>query len=84
MEALGLGLFFAPGAAGLLYAAIKGKGNLGDGMSHLITLLSQGYLNPEAGGKNIPVAEGDLSEFTGSYITFLYKMCAPVHACAAA
>lgn len=76
MEAVGIGLFLAPGAAGLVYAAIKGKGNVGDGMSHLITLLSQGYLSPNAGGDNIPVAEGDLSEFTGSYITFLYKMCA--------
>lgn len=73
VEAVGLGLFFAPGAAALLYALVRGKGNIQDGFSHLITLLSQGYLQPDAGGKDIPVAEGDLSEFTGSYIGFLYS-----------
>lgn len=49
---------------------------MSDGLSHVLTEVSQGYLQPDAGGANIPVAEGDLSEFTGSYITFLYKMCA--------
>jgi hypothetical protein len=72
-EAIGWGLFFTPGLAALVYSAIKGNGNVQDGFSHLITLLSQGYLQPDAGGKEIPVAEGDLSEFTGSYIGFLYN-----------
>lgn len=67
-------LFMTPGALTLAYAAYKGKGNMSDGLSHVITAVSQGYLQPDAGGKNIPVAEGDLSEFTGSYIGFLYQM----------
>jgi cytochrome P450 family 97 subfamily B polypeptide 3 len=37
----GLALFFAPGAAMLLYALIKGKGNLTDGLSRLLTEASQ-------------------------------------------
>ena len=74
-----LALFATPGALTLAYAAYKGKGNLSDGLSHVITSVSQGYLQPDAGGKNIPVAEGDLSEFTGSYIGFLYQMCVSVH-----
>ena len=73
-ELLGVGLFLTPGLLTVAYALIRGKGSFTDGMSHVITQLSQGYLQPEAGGKNIPVAEGDLSEFTGSYIGFLYKM----------
>jgi cytochrome P450 family 97 subfamily B polypeptide 3 len=75
-EALGWGLFFTPGLAALVYSAIRGKGNVKDGFSHLITIVSQGYLQPDAGGKDIPVATGDLSEFAGSYIGFLYKQCA--------
>jgi hypothetical protein len=79
IEAIGWGLFFTPGLAGLAYAAIRGKGDLKDGLSHLLTLLSQGYLQPDVGGKDIPEAGGDLSEFTGSYITFLYDQCASPH-----
>lgn len=110
-EVLGVGLFLTPGMLALVYSAIKGKGNVKDGFSHLVTVLSQGaavagacqvlpdalglgsshhcqltttlapqirnpcpagYLQPDAGGKFLPEAEGDLSEFTGSYITFLY------------
>ena len=75
-EILGVGLFLTPGALALLYSAVVGKGNIQDGFSQLITNLSQGYLSPDAGGKHIPVAEGDLSEFTGSYIGFLYSQYA--------
>eukprot|EP00887_Chlorella_sp_A99_P005162 scaffold40.g5162.t1 len=46
-----------------------------DGLSHLITALSQGYLQPNVGGKNIPTAEGDLSDLAGDEPLFkaLYK-----------
>jgi hypothetical protein len=70
-----IALFLTPGALALCYAVYRGQGNLQDGISHLLTEVSQGYLQPDAGGKNMPSAEGDLSEFTGSYIGFLYKMC---------
>lgn len=76
-EQVGLGfVLLAPGTAALIYSAIRGKGNVGDGFSHLLTIVSQGYLQPEAGGKDIPVATGDLSEFGDSYIGFLYNMYA--------
>lgn len=76
-EQVGLGfVLIAPGTAALIYSAIRGKGNVSDGFSHLLTILSQGYLQPEAGGKEIPVATGDLSEFGDSYITFLYNVYA--------
>lgn len=42
-EAAGIALFFAPGLAALAYAYIKGKGNLTDGLSRLLTDISQGY-----------------------------------------
>jgi hypothetical protein len=76
-EQVGLGfLLLAPGTAALIYSAIRGKGNISDGFSHLVTIVSQGYLQPDAGGKHIPVATGDLSEFGESYITFLYSQYA--------
>jgi hypothetical protein len=76
-EQVGLGfLLLAPGTAALVYSAIRGKGNISDGFSHLVTKVSQGYLQPDAGGKDIPVATGDLSEFGESYITFLYSQYA--------
>ena len=74
-EQVGLAfVLIAPGTAALIYSAIRGKGNVSDGFSHLLTILSQGYLQPDAGGKEIPVATGDLSEFGDSYITFLYNV----------
>lgn len=41
-EALGVGLFFTPGILALVYSAVQGKGNVKDGFSHLVTVLSQG------------------------------------------
>ena len=74
-ELVGWGLFFSPTIAGVLYAYIKGKGNMADGFSRLVTLLSQGYLQPDVGGKNIPTAEGELSDLAGDEPLFkaLYK-----------
>lgn len=63
--AAGIAAFFAPGAAALVYAAIRGKGNMRDGLSRLLTDISQGYFQPDVGGKNIPVAEGELSDLAG-------------------
>lgn len=62
---IGAGLFFAPGAAILTYALFKGKGNVTDGLSKLLTEVSQGYFQPSVGGENIPVADGELSDLAG-------------------
>jgi hypothetical protein len=40
-DPLAVGLFFAPGLAALVYAYFKGKGNLTDGLSRLLTEVSQ-------------------------------------------
>lgn len=71
----GVAAFFAPGAAILVYAFFKGKGNLKDGLSRLLTEVSQGYFQPNVGGENIPVAEGELSDLAGDEPLFkaLYK-----------
>ena len=58
-------LFFTPGLLTVLYAFIKGKGNLSDGLSRLLTEVSQGYFQPSMGGENIPTAEGELSDLAG-------------------
>lgn len=47
-EALGVGLFFTPGMLALVYSAIKGNGNVKDGFSHLVTVLSQGVASTGA------------------------------------
>lgn len=72
---IGTGIFFAPGAAILGYAFVKGKGNVKDGLSRLLTEVSQGYFQPSVGGLNIPVAEGELSDLAGDEPLFkaLYK-----------
>lgn len=73
--ALGVGAFFTPGALAAAYALYRGKGNFSDGFSHLLTDVSQGYFQPNVGGENIPVAEGDLSDLAGDEPLFkaLYK-----------
>lgn len=40
--------------------------------------VSQGYLQPDVGGKNIPTAEGELSDLAGDEPLFkaLYQWCA--------
>jgi cytochrome P450 len=58
-------LFFTPGLLTLVYAFFKGKGNLSDGLSRLLTEVSQGYFQPSMGGENIPTAEGELSDLAG-------------------
>lgn len=65
MQALGWGLFFTPGLLGLVYSYVKGKGNVKDGFSRLLTEVSQGYFQPNVGGETIPVAEGELSDLVG-------------------
>ncbi|KAF8062011.1 CYP97B2 [Scenedesmus sp. PABB004] len=64
-SALGVALFFAPSVVALIYAYFKGKGNVKDGLSRMLTELSQGYFQPDVGGKNIPVAQGELSDLAG-------------------
>jgi len=64
-QALGLALFFTPGLLGLVYAYFKGKGNVKDGLSRMLTEFSKGYFQPDVGGKNIPVATGELSDLAG-------------------
>jgi cytochrome P450 len=61
----GVAAFFAPGAGALVYAYVLGKGNLSDGLSRLLTQVSQGYFQPNVGGANIPVAQGELSDLAG-------------------
>jgi hypothetical protein len=45
----------------------------------LVTQLSQGYLQPDVGGENIPVAEGELSDLAGDEPLFkaLYQWSVP-------
>lgn len=71
----GVAAFFAPGAGILAYGYVKGKGNLRDGLSRLLTEVSQGYFQPDVGGENIPTAEGELSDLAGDEPLFkaLYK-----------
>lgn len=71
----GAAAFLAPGAGILVYAFIIGKGNLRDGLSRVLTQVSQGYFQPDVGGENIPVAEGELSDLAGDEPLFkaLYK-----------
>ncbi|EFJ43549.1 hypothetical protein VOLCADRAFT_65884 [Volvox carteri f. nagariensis] len=69
-DPLAVGLFFAPGFAALVYAYFRGKGNLTDGLSRLLTEISQGYFQPDVGGKNIPVAQGELSDLAGDQPLF--------------
>ncbi|GIL44064.1 hypothetical protein Vafri_1625 [Volvox africanus] len=69
-DPVAVGLFFAPGLAALVYAYFRGKGNLTDGLSRLLTEVSQGYFQPDVGGKNIPVAEGELSDLAGDQPLF--------------
>lgn len=64
-QALGVALFFTPGLLGIVYAFFKGKGNVRDGLSRMLTEFSQGYFQPDVGGKNIPVAQGELSDLAG-------------------
>lgn len=74
-ELIGVGLFFTPGLLAVAYAFVKGKGNLKDGLSRLLTDISQGYFQPNVGGETIPVAEGELSDLAGDEPLFmaLYK-----------
>ena len=46
-----------------------------------VDLNPQGYFQPDVGGKNIPVAAGELSDLAGDEPLFkaLYKWC--VHMC---
>ena len=62
---MGVGLFFTPGMLAVVYAYFKGKGNIKDGLSKLLTEVSQGYFQPDVGGENIPVAQGELSDLAG-------------------
>jgi hypothetical protein len=64
-QALGVALFFAPSVIAVIYAYFKGKGNISDGLSRMLTEFSQGYFQPNVGGKNIPVAQGELSDLAG-------------------
>lgn len=74
---LGVGLFFTPGMLAIVYAYFKGKVNVKDGLSKLLTEASQGYFQPDVGGENIPVAEGELSDLAGDEPLFkaLYQWC---------
>lgn len=63
--ALSLALFLTPGALILVWATVLGRGNLKDGLSKALTLVSQGYFQPDVGGENIPSATGELSDLAG-------------------
>lgn len=47
-QLVGLAIFFSPSVAALIYAFIKGKGNLTDGLSRLLTEVSQVGAGPHA------------------------------------
>jgi hypothetical protein len=85
-QALGVALFFTPSIVAVIYAYFKGKGNVKDGLSRMLTELSKGYFQPDVGGKNIPVAQGELSDLAGDEPLFkaLYQWCAIAAEAAAA
>ena len=62
---VGLGVFFTPSIVAVIYAYFKGKGNVKDGLSRLLTEVTQGYFQPNVGGESIPVAQGELSDLAG-------------------
>ena len=64
-QVIGWGLFFTPGLLAVTYAFVRGKGNVRDGLSRLLTDISQGYFQPDVGGETIPVAQGELSDLVG-------------------
>lgn len=63
--AIGVGIFFTPSIVAVIYAYFKGKGNVKDGLSRLLTEVTQGYFQPNVGGESIPVAQGELSDLAG-------------------
>lgn len=63
--AIGIGIFFTPSIVAVIYAYFKGKGNVKDGLSRLLTEVTQGYFQPNVGGESIPVAQGELSDLAG-------------------
>ena len=63
--AIGVGVFFTPSIIAVIYAYFKGKGNVKDGLSRLLTEVTQGYFQPNVGGESIPVAQGELSDLAG-------------------
>jgi hypothetical protein len=79
-----VGLFFTPGMLAVVYAYFKGKGNVRDGLSRLLTEASQGYFQPDVGGANIPIAQGELSDLAGDEPLFkaLYQWYTHSSACA--
>ena len=74
---VGVGLFFTPSILAVVYAFFKGKGNVKDGLSKMLTEVSQGYFQPDVGGENIPIAQGELSDLAGDEPLFkaLYQWC---------
>eukprot|EP00958_Prasinococcus_capsulatus_P014113 scaffold1471_cov413-Prasinococcus_capsulatus_cf.AAC.30 len=61
----------------VLYAwIVLGGGDLAEGLSKLLTVVSRGYLNPNAGGDEIPSSEGKLADLAGDDPLFcvLYDM----------
>ena len=62
---VGVGLFFTPSILAVVYAFFKGKGNVKDGLSKMLTEVSQGYFQPDVGGETIPIAQGELSDLAG-------------------
>ncbi|GAX76234.1 hypothetical protein CEUSTIGMA_g3678.t1 [Chlamydomonas eustigma] len=74
-DLLPVAAFLTPGLSTIVYAYFKGKGNLKDGLSRVLTEVSQGYFQPNVGGENIPIAEGELSDLAGDEPLFkaLYK-----------
>lgn len=63
--AIGVGIFITPSIVAVIYAYFKGKGNVKDGLSRLLTEVTQGYFQPNVGGESIPVAQGELSDLAG-------------------
>ena len=87
--AIGVGIFFTPSIVAVIYAYFKGKGNVKDGLSRLLTEVTQGYFQPNVGGESIPVAQGELSDLAGDEPLFkaLYQwsvmlyFCTHMHTC---
>lgn len=70
-----IGLLLTPHVIFIIYAYIKGKGDLKHGISQIIKDVSKGYFQMELGGPDIPICDGELKDLVSDepLFCFLYN-----------